>query len=199
MKKISKFVFSRVAAGVLLVVPIYLATLLLLKALGSLAHLVKPVANLFPKWIPAGHLLSLLLVLAICFLIGLAVRLPAGYAMWGRVEHSLFHRIPGYHLFRSLTQRMAGEAGDTTWKPALAEIEEALVPAFVIEELQDGRFTIFVPSVPTPFAGSIYVLTPDRVHLLNIPFTQAIKTISQWGSGSKDMVAAMEGRTGLGR
>jgi hypothetical protein len=33
------------------------------------------------------------------------------------------------------------------------EIEEALVPAFIIEELDDGRFTVFVPSVPTPFAG----------------------------------------------
>lgn len=178
--------------GVLVIVPIYLATLLLLKVVRSLAHLVSPLARLFPERLPAGHLLSLLLVLAICFLIGLAVRTPAGYALWKRVENSLFHRIPGYQLFRSLTQRMAGQAGDTTWKPALVEIEEALVPAFVIEELEDGRFTVFVPSAPTPLAGSIYVLTPDRVHPVNIPFTQALRTVSEWGSGSKDMVAAME-------
>jgi len=38
------------------------------------------------------------------------------------------------------------------WKPALVEIEEALVPAFIIEELEDQRVTVFVPSVPTPFA-----------------------------------------------
>jgi hypothetical protein len=37
---------------------------------------------------------------------------------------------------------------------ALAEIEDALAPAFVIEELPDGRFTIFVPSIPTPLAGA---------------------------------------------
>ena len=86
---------------------------------------------------------------------------------------------------------MAGESEETTWKPALAEIEEALVPAFIIEELDDGRFTVFVP-YPTPFAGAIYILSPDRVHPLNVPFTQAVKTISRWGSGSKDLVAAME-------
>ena len=40
------------------------------------------------------------------------------------------------------------------WKPALVEIEEALVPAFIIEELEDQRVTVFVPSVPTPFAGA---------------------------------------------
>ena len=37
---------------------------------------------------------------------------------------------------RSLTQRLAGRDHDATWQPALAEIEEALVPAFVIEELE---------------------------------------------------------------
>ncbi len=74
----------------------------------------------------------------------------------------------------------------------MVEIEDALVPAFIIEELEDGRFTIFVPSVPTPFAGAVYVLGPERVHMLDVPFTQAIKTITQWGSGSRDLVAAMQ-------
>jgi len=53
--------------------------------------------------------------------------------------------------------------------PALVEIEEALAPAFVIETLDDGRLTVFVPSVPTPFAGAVYVLRPERVHILNVP------------------------------
>ncbi len=155
---------------------------------------MKPFATLLPEWLPADELLSLLLVLAICLLIGFAVRTPTGRAAWERIENSLFSRLPGYALIRSLTQRLAGEREDrdTTWKPALVEIEEALVPAFIIEELEDGRFTVFVPSVPTPLAGSVYILTPDRVHPVNVPFTQAIQTVSRWGSGSKDLVAAME-------
>jgi uncharacterized membrane protein len=48
-----------------------------------------------------------------------------------------------------------------------------------------------VPSVPTPLAGAVYILDRERVHVLDVPFTQAIKTISQWGSGSRDLVAAM--------
>jgi hypothetical protein len=86
-----------------------------------------------------------------------------------------------------------GQNQEAAWKPALVEIEEALVPAFVVEELDDGRCTVFVPSVPTPLAGSIYILSPERVHPLNVPFTQAVKIITRWGSGSKDLVAAMRG------
>jgi uncharacterized membrane protein len=145
---------------------------------------------LLPAWLPAG-LLSLALVLVVCFLIGIAVRTRVGRSLRERVERSLFERLPGYALFRSLTQRLAGEGQESAWKPALVEIEEALVPAFIIEELEDGRFTVFVPSVPTPFAGAVYILSRERVHALDVPFTQAIRSISRWGSGSKDLVAAM--------
>ena len=192
MKRFGKFVVSGLFAGLLIIVPIYLSILLLLKAMQSAVGLVKPFAMLLPEWFPAEHVLSLLLVLIICFLIGAAVRTTAGRAMRERIEKSLFERIPGYALFRSLTQRMAGKEEENVWKPALAEIEEALVPAFIIEELDDGRYTVFVPSVPTPFAGAVYVLTPDRVHPVDVPFTHALRSISRWGSGSKELVAAMK-------
>jgi len=185
------FVKHTVVGGLLIVVPIYLAVLLLLKAMQSVMGLVRPLAQLLPAWIPADNILSLLLVLSLCFLIGLAVRAPMGRALRERLEQSLFERIPGYALFRSLTQRLAGESRENVWQPALAEIEDALVPAFIIEELEDGRFTVFVPSIPTPLAGAVYVLSRDRVHPLDVPFTQAIQTVSRWGSGAKELVAAM--------
>jgi hypothetical protein len=107
-------------------------------------------------------------------------------------ENSLLQKIPGYGVFRSMTRQMAGDSGENAWKPALAEIEDALVPAFIVEELDDGRFTVFVPSVPTPLAGAIYILTAARVHPVDVPFTQAVKVITRWGSGSRELVAAMQ-------
>ena len=197
MKQFIQFVFRAFLTGLLILVPVYLSVLLLLKAMNSVAGLARPFANLLPEWFPAEHILSLLLVLIVCFLIGVAVRTPAGRAIQERIEKSFFERIPGYALFRSLTQRMAGKDEENVWKPALVEIEEALVPAFIIEELADGRFTVFVPSVPTPFAGAVYVLSRERVHPLDVPFTQALQSISRWGSGSKDLVAAMKTESAL--
>ena len=194
MKPAREFFVNTLVGGLLVVVPIYLAVLLLLKAMKSVAGLVQPFANLLPTSLPAAQILSLLLVLIMCFLIGLAVRTRTGRTLRERIEKSLFERIPGYALFRSFTQRLAGENGgngETVWQPALAEIEDALVPAFIIEELADGRFTIFVPSIPTPLAGAVYVLSRDRVHPLDVPFTQAIQTVSRWGAGAKELVAAM--------
>ena len=196
MRYAREFITSTVVGGLFVVVPAYLAVLLLLKGMKSAGTLVRPFAALLPDWIPAEHFFSLVLVLALCFLVGLAVRTQSGRAVRERMEIMFFERLPGYGLLRSLTQRLAGDTDEEAWTPALVELEEALVPAFIIETLDDGRFTIFVPSVPTPLAGAVYVLPPERVHILDIPFTQAIRSISRWGSGSKDLVAAMRKATG---
>ena len=189
MSKFTESVTSAFVTGLLIVAPIYLGVLLLVKIMQSMAGLVRPIAGLLPDWLPAEGLLSLLLVLLVCLLVGLLVRTRAGQAMLG---HTAFEKLPGYTLFRSLTMRIAGKADNVTWKPALAEIEEALVPAFIIEEFADGRYTVFVPSVPTPLAGAVYILTRERVHPLSVGFGQAFKTVSRWGAGSKELVAAME-------
>jgi len=195
MKAAREFVLSTIVGGLFVVVPVYLAVLLLLKGMQSVVGLVRPVAALLPDWMPAESLFSLLLVFLLCFIVGIAVRTKAGRVVRERLEVVLFERLPGYGLLRSLTQRLAGDSDESVWQPVLAEIEDALVPAFIIEELDDGRFTIFVPSVPTPLAGAVYILGRERVHLLDVPFSQAIRSISRWGSGSKDLVAAMDRRS----
>src|SRR4030095_15604721 len=139
MKFVREFLVNALVGGLLIVLPIYLAVLVLLKGMKSVAALVRPFTLLLPAWLPAENLLSLVLVLVVCALIGIGVRTRVGRIMRERVEKSLFERLPGYALFRSLTQRLAGEGRESTWKPALVEIEEALVPAFIIEALEDGR------------------------------------------------------------
>jgi hypothetical protein len=52
-----------------------------------------------------------------------------------------------------MTRQLAGEKDEQSFQPGLVEIEEALVPAFIIEKHADGQFTVFVSSSPTPMAG----------------------------------------------
>ena len=111
------------------------------------------------------------------------------------MERSLFDRMPGYAVLRSLTQQLAGSGPDQVWKPALAEMGDSLVPAFIIEELADGLCTIFVPGVPAPLSGGIQIVPRKRVHPLDVPFMQAVKVISRWGSGSRELVEAMKSQS----
>jgi hypothetical protein len=95
-------------------------------------------------------------------------------------------------LLRGLAGRVTGQADEPSFAPALAEIEEALVPALIVEKLEDGSYTVLVPSVPTPMAGAIYILPPERVHPVDVPFTVALKVFSKWGTGAGGFVRAMQ-------
>ena len=192
MRFLKDFVGHAIVGGLLVLVPLYLAVLLVGKAMGTVVGVVKPIASLLPAWVPAEHVLSLLIVLLICFAVGVAVRTPRGAALRDQLDRSLFGKLPGYDLFRSLSLRAAGKSEQAGWKPAIVEVEDAYVPAFIVEKLADGSYTVFVPSVPTPFAGAIYVLTPDRVHELDIPLAQAVRAISQWGVGTGNLVGNMK-------
>lgn len=190
--KLRENVLQPLVAGALLLLPVYLAFLLLLKAMKSLAKVVRPLARLMPQSFPGETVISLLLVLLLCLLVGLLLRTSYGRAAWLKIENSLLQKIPGYAVIRGMTRQLTGQSEEHAWQSALAEIEDALVPAFIVEELDGGRYTVFVPSAPTPLAGSIYILTADRVHPLNVPFTHAIRILAHWGSGSKELVDAMQ-------
>lgn len=194
MKKALASAGKACLTGLLIIIPIYLAILLLLKGMKTVVGLVRPLALLLPEWLPAEKLLSLLFVLLICFVIGILVRTRAGRLARERIEKNFFERIPGYALLKSMTLQITKDTQETVWKPALAEIEDALVPAFIIEEFEDGRFTVFVPSIPTPFAGAVYILDGKRVHALDVAFTDALRVVSKWGSGARDLALAMEKR-----
>ena len=69
------------------------------------------------------------------------------------------------------------------------EVLEA-VQGIVMDEFADGRLLIFVPGSPAPMSGAIYIFTPDRVTLLDVPLLPFMKAISSWGLGLREMVEA---------
>ena len=107
-------------------------------------------------------------------------------------ERAVLEKIPGYALIRGLAGKIAGKEDEQTFTVVLAEIEDALVPAFLVEECDNDHCAIFVPSVPTPAAGAIYIIAKSRVHVVDVPFTSAVSVISKWGAGSSELLAGMK-------
>ena len=194
MKTLAEFTKTTLIGGVLIILPIYVAVLLLAKAVKGLLALLAPVAEQLPAGVQFRQIAAILLLVVVCFVVGLVVRTGPGLRAKNAFEQAVLGKLPGYTFLRGLTKRLAGRGEERTLQPALVEIEEALVPALVVEELEDGSYTVLVPSAPTPMAGSIYILTPDRVHLVDIPFTMAIRVFSQWGTGAGEFVRAMHDR-----
>lgn len=192
MKTLTEFIKTTFIGGILIILPVYASVLLLAKAFIGLMALLKPITAGIPATAKFREALSILVLAAVCFVVGLIVRTGPGLRAKKAFEQAILERLPGYQLLRGLTGRVAGQADESAFAPALVEIEEALVPALIIEELENGAYTVLVPSVPTPMAGALYILPRERVHLVDVPFTAALKVFSKWGAGAGEFVRAMQ-------
>jgi uncharacterized membrane protein len=192
MKVLAEFTRTTLIGGVLVILPIYVAVLLLAKAVTGLLALLTPVTAQLPAGVQFRQVAAILLLVLVCFVVGIVVRTGPGLRAKNAFEQAVLERLPGYTFLRGLAKRLTGRSEEQTLQPALVEIEEALVPALVVEELEDGSFTVLVPSAPTPMAGSLYILPPDRVHLVDLPFTKALSVFTKWGMGAGEYVRAMK-------
>ena len=195
MKSLAELTKTTLIGGLLVVLPIYLSILLLAKTLSGILALLSPVTAAIPAGAQFKQVLALMIVLGVCLVAGLVVRTGAGLRAKNALERSVLEKIPGYSLVRGLASRLGGDESEGTFQPALVEIEDALAPGFIIEELEDGRYTVLVPSVPTPAAGSLFILPRERVHPLDVPFTQAVKVISKWGAGAGELARGVKMRS----
>lgn len=192
MKVLAEFTKTTLIGGVLVILPIYITVLLLAKAVNGLLALLTPVTAQLPAGVQFRQLAAIVLLIAACFVVGLVVRTGPGLRAKNAFEQSVLERLPGYAFLRGLARRLTGRNDEQMLQPALVEIEDALVPALIVEELEDGSFTVLVPSAPTPMAGSLYILPAHRVHPVDLPFTKAISVFSKWGSGAGEYVRAMK-------
>jgi uncharacterized membrane protein len=179
--------------GVLFLVPIALLVVLVVQAVKLVSGMLQPVAGMFPAKTIVGvavvELLAALAIVAMCFLAGIFAGMRVGHAVGDRLEHLILRRIPGFTLIKSMTHGMVGMQSGTDVRVALAWIEESWVLAFAMERHDNGLYTVFVPSAPTPAAGSIYYLPEDRLRLLDVPVSSAVACVTRLGLGSRDLLA----------
>ena len=192
MKALAEFLKTTVIGGLLVVVPVYFTMLLLAKALGGVLALLGPIVALLPDRVHRfGTVLAVALVVLVCFVLGLAARTRIGRRVIEIFERRVLERLPGFAMLRSVVRRVSGTSDDAQFQPVLVEIEEALTPGFIVEELDADRFVVLVPSVPTPAAGSLYILPRERVHWVDVPVTEAVAVITRWGTGTSKLLKAM--------
>lgn len=191
MKSLGEFLKSTLIGGLLIILPIGLALVLGMKFISMLRPMTEPVMPFLPESFRFPALIAVLMFLFLSFGAGLLALTAIGQSVGQFIEDSVLYRIPGYSTVRSLTRRI-GDVEDTRkFAPAFVELEGTLVLAFIIETHDDGRYTVFVPSVPTPAAGSIYIMDRSRVHLIDAPFMDAVRCVSKFGVGSAELLKSM--------
>jgi uncharacterized membrane protein len=179
--------------GLMIVLPAWLALLLFLKILVKLGVIVKPIAGQMPSQINHPTLVAIVVFILICLLVGALFHTGFGKLVGNAIEDTILERIPGYGSLRAIAAQTAGLESEENFQPALIEVEDGcLAPAFLIESHDDQLSTVFVPSVPTPMAGGIFIMPKARVHVVDVSVPTMMKCVSKWGSGSSEILDALK-------
>ena len=191
-KRILDLIKTTLVGGILFLVPLILLVILLRQLLQYTDKLLHPIAQLLPAKTIIGvaipDLLAAVVLIVVAFLAGLLAKTRFGARLGANVEELILKRLPGFKLLKSMTQGITSSTSGSEVTVALANIDETWQLSFVVERHPNGLLTVFVPSAPTPAAGSIFFLKETQVRHLDVSVSAAVKCIMQLGAGSGELL-----------
>jgi uncharacterized membrane protein len=197
-KPLLELIRTTLIGGFIIVVPAYLGILILNKMIKGIIVLIpaffKPIASIFGLADSNfATIFAIVIFFLICLISGAIVKSNYSRFFKSTLE-PFFIKIPGYILIRSVTNRMARMEKTDNFDVAfvaLGEAHESLSPALLIEKHSNGYYTAFVPAVPTPTVGAVYLVREDKVFHVDVPILDMMKFITRWGEASPVLLDAI--------
>jgi uncharacterized membrane protein len=181
------FLKTTLVGGLVFLVPAIALLVVVGKALAILRKLARPLTEHLPIHTVFGVLAADVIVIALlvvlCFFGGLLARVSFARRLVGKAETGMLWRIPGYGLLKGLTDSFDKRTGTSSMHPVLVHSGGQSQLAFEVEQLDDGRRVIYVPSSPDPRAGSVLIVDPDRIEPVPMSFVSAITSLRALGRG----------------
>jgi uncharacterized membrane protein len=192
MGKTADFLKTSVIGGFFVLLPLVAVIAVLAFSVVKVIEALKPIMEKLSIESVVGMTLVtlgvVLVILVFCFLTGLFVKMRIGSVIRQWLESMLLKRLPGYTMFKNLTKRLAGQEG-IEFAPALLDLygSEARALGFIIEEHEEGKFTVFVPVSPMPTLGQVFLVPGPQVQKLEAKFVEVVNSLTQWGMESKKL------------
>lgn len=185
------FIKSTIVGGIFVLVPVVLVSIAIGEAVGLAYRTLHPLVQLLPvtsvSSVSLAFLLGIVSVVLSCFVAGLLARTAVSQWMVSRTERLILNFVPSYGLMKSMGQGWVGVDDPTDHKPFLLRLDDAFQLAFVMDTLPDGRRVAFVPDAPTPWSGSLLIVTADRLEPLPLSTKQAIACLSHLGANARQL------------
>ena len=198
MKKLKEFAKSVLAGGLLVILPLAIFLYVVVWLFRLVLRAVDPLTTLLIAKSPlqgtVADIAAIVLLIGVCFLVGMLVRTRVGSFIYAAIESNLFRKIPGYSVIKDTVSQFFGKKESPFSSVALVRIfgSDTLVTAFVTDKHEDGSYTVFVPTGPNPTSGNIYHLKAENVQVVDVPVQDAMRSIISCGAGSSTVIAKLK-------
>ncbi|MEH6607422.1 MAG: hypothetical protein V7711_17715, partial [Pseudomonadales bacterium] len=183
-----KFLQTTIMGGILFILPLVILIAVVGKAMSIVDVLATPFLTYLPVETIAGvaviHILSLLIVIFLCFLAGIASGAPAVARWVSALEDNVLMKLPPYVLLKAKTSSMLNLAESNELAPILVRFDDSWQMAYGIESVPGDKQLIFLPGAPDAWSGSVCIVENERVKSLGTSVKSIASSMGQLGKGA---------------
>jgi uncharacterized membrane protein len=188
------FLLTTLIGGAVFLVPVGVVLYIGYQAVLIMMLVAEPLAGWINVDSVAGiavaNLIALAAVIAICFVAGLLARHTIAGPMVKKLD-SLLISVPGYSMIRGIKSGFEGEE-QSTMRPVLLTLGSAQRIGLEVQQLDDGRSMIYLPSSPSTWSGITQVLPADQITYIDVPVTKVMELTEKFGHGVDEVLAKTE-------
>ena len=193
---------ATMAGGLLFLLPVALIAIVLKQAMQLVGKIVRPISNYLPVEAVIGvwgeTVLAAVVLILVSLVAGLVARTNVGRRITRWFEDSLLGGLPQYQMVKSMAEGLAHVESAEGVDPALVSMEGGWQIGYLLEPLENGWVTVFLPQAPTPMSGNVMYLPADRVRPLGITIGQAMALVKHIGVGSAEALGSTDLRLPAG-
>ena len=193
---------ATMAGGLLFLLPVVLIAIVLKQAMQLVGKIVRPISNYLPVEAVVGvwgeTVLAAVVLILVSLIAGLVARTNVGRRITRWFEDSLLGGLPQYQMVKSMAEGLAHVESAEGVDPALVSMEGGWQIGYLLEPLENGWVTVFLPQAPTPMSGNVMYLPADRVRPLGITIGQAMALVKHIGVGSAEALGSTDLRLPAG-
>jgi uncharacterized membrane protein len=192
-KKTISFLQSTIVGGLFFLVPLFVVIIIF----GKIWQKMTGVGAKFSAFlgiksvggIAAGPLMTSIIILGICIVSGLLIKLTffATFRNW--LDNLLVKYIPGYEFYKiTLEQKIRKEEVPNARPAVLLTMDGIGQAGVIVDELNDGRKVVFIPSKPGTTEGQVFIANAASITPLQIEEASLNKLLLKQGKGLKEII-----------
>lgn len=182
---------TAVSEGIIFLLPILILIIIYKWIYNFIFAFAKPLSLLFFMRSDFAYiLLTIFIMVVICYVVGVSVKIKPGRFVLGRFNRFLT-ALPGYAFLLGITVRIFRGGISKFSSVVLVDLfnNGNLVTGFITDQDEKGSIkTVFVPTGPNPTSGNIYHIKKDRIYHTDVPIEDAVRSIISCGHGSKKLI-----------
>jgi uncharacterized membrane protein len=192
MKSILQIIKATFLGGILFLAPLLLLLIILEKGYHIIQKITLPIVSHFPKVKILGlaieEIVAIIIIFLICITAGLIARTAYAKKLIQRLENGILSFIPGYSFIKKTNENIMGLESNENLKVVLVPTDAGTQFTFLIEQINDNNFAVFVPAAPNPWSGSVCFVEKKDIKEVDISQKEALACIRKLGFGSKALL-----------